>query len=170
MDPNPEPPVVELAPLPREQLGPFLLLGLDKDAGPKQIEAHWARRLIRVRQHLVALSLEDVNWARGILQDPWQRTQADCASFNWDTGEALLKSLSQRFGIVAAGTGIVPKWEPLDTEKPLAGYSPWSNPPDLDQVRSTLEVPEIPAEVPAVRRFLEESARSLLDPWNLEIP
>ena len=30
--PPPEPVVLELAPLPREQVGPFLLLGLDKDA------------------------------------------------------------------------------------------------------------------------------------------
>jgi hypothetical protein len=170
MDPEPEPAVVELAPLPREKLGPFLLLGLDKEAGPKQIEAHWARRLIGARQHLIPLSLEDVNWAREILKDTRQRTQADCASFNLDIGEALLKGLSQRFGIAAAGVGFLPKWSPLDTEKPLAGYSPWKNLPDLDQERLALEVPEIPVEVPAVSRFLEESTRRALDPWELEIP
>ena len=32
----------ELASLPREQVGPFLLLGLDKTADKEQIEANWA--------------------------------------------------------------------------------------------------------------------------------
>lgn len=36
-----EPVVLELAPLPREQIGPFLLLGLEKDADREQIEASW---------------------------------------------------------------------------------------------------------------------------------
>ena len=33
-----EPVVLELAPLPRDQIGPFLLLGLDKDAEPSEID------------------------------------------------------------------------------------------------------------------------------------
>ena len=32
--------VLELAPIPREQVGPFLLLGLDKSADKDQIEAN----------------------------------------------------------------------------------------------------------------------------------
>ena len=46
MPPHAEPIVLDLAPLPREQIGPFLLLGLDKDADKEQIEANWARRVI----------------------------------------------------------------------------------------------------------------------------
>ena len=37
-----EPIVLDLATLPREQLGPFLLLGLDKSADKDQIDANWA--------------------------------------------------------------------------------------------------------------------------------
>ncbi|GIW79792.1 MAG: hypothetical protein KatS3mg105_1599 [Gemmatales bacterium] len=38
--------VVELAPLPREQMGPFLILGVYKDADSATIDAHWAQRVI----------------------------------------------------------------------------------------------------------------------------
>ena len=37
--------VLELASLPREQVGPFLLLGLPKEADKDQIEKHWADRV-----------------------------------------------------------------------------------------------------------------------------
>ncbi len=54
-----EPVVLDLAPLPREQLGPFLLLGLDKDAGRDQIEANWAKRLIWARKRQFRMALEE---------------------------------------------------------------------------------------------------------------
>ena len=41
---NPEPVLLELATLPREQMGPFLMLGLEKDASKDDIEAHWAEQ------------------------------------------------------------------------------------------------------------------------------
>jgi hypothetical protein len=52
-----EPVVLELAPLPREQIGPFLILGLDKDAGKDEIEANWARRVIWARKSQVRVPL-----------------------------------------------------------------------------------------------------------------
>ena len=42
---NGEPVVLELASLPREQTGPFLLLGLDKTADKEKMEARWADRV-----------------------------------------------------------------------------------------------------------------------------
>ena len=41
----PEPIVLELATLSREQMGPYLLLGLDKSADKEQIDKHWADRV-----------------------------------------------------------------------------------------------------------------------------
>ena len=41
--PSNVPVVLELAFLPREQVGPFLLLGVDKTQGKDQIEANWAQ-------------------------------------------------------------------------------------------------------------------------------
>ena len=40
-----DPVVLELATLSREQIGPFMLLGLDKSADKEQIDKHWADRV-----------------------------------------------------------------------------------------------------------------------------
>src|SRR5262245_27196963 len=77
--------VLELAPMPREQVGPFLLLGLDKSADKDQIEANWAQRVIWARKNLIKVPLEDVNWAREFVNDAEKRIRADAASFNVDT-------------------------------------------------------------------------------------
>jgi len=63
----PEPVILELASLPREQIGPFLLLGLDKDADKEQIEANWARRVIWARKNLTRL----LDQAAREPIDPW---------------------------------------------------------------------------------------------------
>ncbi len=44
--PPPLPVLVDLAPLPRSQIGPFLILGIDKGADRDALEANWAQRLI----------------------------------------------------------------------------------------------------------------------------
>src|SRR5438445_10247687 len=103
MPPPPEPVVLDLAPLPREQIGPFLLLGLDKDADKEQIEANWARRIIWARKNLTRLALEDINWAREVISDTDKRVRADSASFNLDTADGLLRRWSTRFGVGTTG-------------------------------------------------------------------
>src|SRR5438132_13782945 len=50
-----EPVVLELAPLPREKSGPFLLLGVEKDADKELIEASWARRVIGARKNQISV-------------------------------------------------------------------------------------------------------------------
>src|SRR5262249_37025264 len=117
-----EPVVLELASLPREQMGAFLILGLDKSAEREEVERHWADRLKWARRQLVKVPLEDVNWAREELSEIPRRIKADAGSLNVDTGEAILKGLSERFGV--AGGQARRMWQPLDNEKPLAGYSP----------------------------------------------
>ena len=67
-----EPVVLELAALPREQLGPFLLLGLDKNADAEAIEASWAQRVIWARKNQIRTPLGDINWAREVVNDPEQ--------------------------------------------------------------------------------------------------
>ena len=54
MSDSQEPVLLELAPLPREKIGPFILLGLEKDASPEEIEAHWAQRVIWARKNHIA--------------------------------------------------------------------------------------------------------------------
>src|SRR3712207_1889289 len=94
--PPPLPIKLELAPLPREQVGPFLLLGLEKTATPEQIEAHWAQRVIWARKKHIRVPLEDVNWAREVINDPERRVNADAANLNLDTVDGVLKQLEQK--------------------------------------------------------------------------
>jgi hypothetical protein len=164
MSNNQEPVVLELAPLPREQVGPFLLLGLSKAAGKEEIEANWAQRIIWARKKQFRIPLEDVNWAREVINDPDRRVRADVLSVNADPADDLLGRLLARYGGKdVKGTA----WQPLDREKPLADYSPPTEVPDPAEVRHTVPVPDVPREVPAVGRLLEQFIREPLDPWNL---
>src|SRR5690348_11907019 len=106
--------VLELAPLPREQMGPFLLLGIDKDADAEQVEANWASRVIWARKQQTRLALEDINWARETVNDPVRRLRADALSLNVDIADGTLHQLVQRYD--------VPSWQPLDLEKPLEPF------------------------------------------------
>ncbi len=162
-----EPVVLELAPLPREQIGPFLLLGLDKDADAKQIEANWAQRVIWARKGQTRIALEDVNWAREVVRDPDRRARADAASLNPDTSAGVLRELAARFGVGRAGKV---GWQPLDYEQDLRGYAPAVEVPDAQAVGAGITVPEVPRAVPAAARLLEQTVRPPLDPWGLELP
>src|SRR5438105_12085133 len=91
------PVVLQLAPLPRTQIGPFLILGVDKDADRDTVEANWAQRLIWARKGLTRASLEDINWAREVMNNQEQRLRADAISLNLDTTDGTLRKLRERF-------------------------------------------------------------------------
>jgi hypothetical protein len=162
-----EPVVLDLASLPREQVGPFLLLGLPKDAGKEQIEANWADRVKWARKQQLKVPLEDVNWARDMLSEPAKRLRSDAASLNADTADGLLGQLAKRYA--ADGRKGGPAWQPLDSEKALADYIPAAEVPDHQALRAALVVPEVPPELPAVPQLLERLAQTPLDPWNLDL-
>src|SRR5262249_18867449 len=135
-----------LTPLPREQIGAFLLLGLDKHADREAIEAHWAERLKLARRQLVDIALEDINWAREQLRDPGRRLQADVASLNTDLENGLLAQLAERY---ATATPAPARWQPIDLEPDLSRYEPAVDLPDAEAIRAGVQVPEIPEEYPA---------------------
>src|SRR5215475_10078141 len=130
-----EPVVLELASLPREQIGPFLLLGLPKDADKDRVDAQWAERIKMARRNTLKVPLEDINWAREMLKEPEKRLRADAASLNADTTDGTLKALAERFGRGAGGERI---WQPLDNEKPLADYMPAVELPDPEAIKAGL--------------------------------
>ncbi len=140
MDRIPEPVVLELAMLPREQVGPFLLLGLDKAADKKAIDAHWADRLKWARKGTAKVPLEDINWAREVLHDNERRIRADAASLNADTTDGVLAQYTQRYGREGGKTG--PLWQARDSEKTLADYQPPAEVPDANAVRAALNDPD----------------------------
>jgi hypothetical protein len=161
--PPPLPVVLELAPLPREQVGPFLILGVDKTAGKEEIEANWAQRVIWARKGQIKTPLEDVNWAREVIQDAERRIRADAASLNLDTTSRVLRQVMERYSSKQAGC------QPMNVEKALADYSPPGEVPDPDAERATIPVPDVPQDIPAVRRLLEQLVRAPLDPWELRL-
>ena len=160
-----EPVLLELAHLPREQMGPFLLLGLDKDASKEDIEAHWAERIKWARKQQWNVTLEEINWARELISDPARRIGADAASLNADTANGLISQLVRRYGGGEQG----PAWEPMDEEKPLADYEPAAEVPDAAAVRAAIVLPEVPQELPGAARLLEQLARAPLDPWAVQL-
>jgi hypothetical protein len=164
---EPEAVVLELAPLPREQIGPFLLLGLDKDADAEEIDAHWAQRVIWARKNQTRVPLEDINWAREAIRDPERRLRCDVASLNLDSAAGLLRQLAARFGV---GPRPRPGWEPVDNEPDFRDYTPAVEVPDPQTVRTAIVVPDLPLEVPAAVRLLEQQVGQPLDPWGLELP
>jgi hypothetical protein len=152
--------------MPREQVGPFLLLGVEKSADKELIEANWAKRVIWARKNQIKVALEDVNWAREIVNDADKRVRADAASFNVDTTDGVLRRLAERYSDPRSAV----RSQPLDVEKPLADYTPPATVPDVDEVRAAITVPDVPEEVPAVRRLLEQFLQEPLDPWALNLP
>jgi hypothetical protein len=165
---SPEPVVLELASLPREQVGPFLLLGLDKSAPRSEVDAHWAERLKWARKQQIKVPLEDVNWARDVLGDTERWVRADAASLNIDTTDGVLAGMARRYGVGPGQAGRL--WQPLDAEKPLADCTPGAEVPDADAVRAGLVVPPVPEDLPGVPGLLERLVQQPPDPWALELP
>jgi hypothetical protein len=168
MPENTEQPVVlDLAALPREQIGPFLLLGVDKDAGVEEIEAHWAQRLIWAKNNQVRNALEDVNWAKEMLSDRDRRVLADVVSMNPDTLSGELRQLLEKHGPLEPE---VPAWTPAEAPLPESAALPPELVPALESLRAGLPVPEIPLELPAVDRMLDQVVSEPLDPWEAYVP
>jgi hypothetical protein len=159
-----DPVVLELAPLPREQLGPFLILGVDKSAGEKEIEANWAQRVIWARKNQIRIALGDINWAREVINDPERRVRADLTSLNFDTALGVLQCLREQYGAAKAGTN----WQPLDVEKSLDEFVPPAEVPDAAAVLSAITIPEARTEIPGVLGLLQAFVQEPLDPWSLK--
>ncbi len=156
--------VLQLAPLPREQLGPFFILGVDKVADQEAIEAGWAQHLIWARKNQIATPLEDINWARDFLNTPDKRARADASALNLDLSTGWLGRLRARYQNSQSPGQLL-----LDVEHSLADYTPPIPLPSPDDIRRSLPAGEVPLEIPAVARILEEFARPPLDPWNLDL-
>jgi hypothetical protein len=158
--------VLQLAPLPRTQIGPFLILGIDKDANREAIEAAWAEKVKQARRGQIKTPLEDINWAREMLSSKETRIRCDAVAFNVDTTDGTLRKLKERYqGKQQAEI----RCKPIDTEKWLADYVPPTSVPAVAELRQAVQLPEIPREVPAVRIMLENFVREPLDPWEVDL-
>ncbi len=163
-----EPIMLDLAQLPREKLGPFLLLGLSKTATKKEVEKHWAERLKWARRNAIKVPLEDINWARELVTEPQQRASADAASLTTDLADGSLEELAAKYGLISEA--IEPTWEPMSSEMDLTNYEPKTESPSIESVQAQIELPEIPEEMLSVKLFLEPLRMADLDPWEVELP
>ena len=161
-----EPVVLELAPLPREQMGPFAILGVEKDADNEQIESHWAQRVIWARKNHIAVALTEINWAREALNDPDKRVRADAASLNVDVTTRILQDLAQRYGVGSAGVS----WQPLQMDPPVTEVAPPVEIPDPEETRRAIPIPDVPDDLPGVNWVLDQFLKEPIDPWDLKIP
>lgn len=158
--------VLQLAPLPRTQVGPFLILGVDKDATRETIEAAWAEKIKQARRGQIKTPLEDINWAREMLMSKESRIRCDAIALNVDTTDGTLKKLRDRYqGKQQAEI----RCKPIDTEKWLADYVPATTAPPVDEIRAQVQLPPIPRDVPAVRVILENFMKEPIDPWQVEL-
>jgi hypothetical protein len=167
MPPPNAPIVLQLAPLPRTQIGPFLILGVDKDASRETIEAAWAEKVKQARRGQIKTPLEDINWAREMLTSKELRIRCDAVALNIDTTDGTLKKLSERYQGKQEQVEI--RCKPIDTEKWLADYAPPTQVPPLDEIRHLVQLPEIPRDVPAVRVMLESFVKEPIDPWQVQL-
>ena len=165
--PPPTPVVLQLAPLPRTQVGPFLILGVDKNADKETIEAAWAEKVKQARRGAIKTPLEDINWAREMLTSKESRIRCDAIALNVDTTDGTLRKLRERYQGKQQQVEI--RCKPIDTEKWLADYMPATPVPPVEEVRQIVQVPEIPREVPAVRVMLENFVKEPIDPWQVQL-
>ena len=155
--------VLKLASLPRNQIGPFLILGVDKDASKESIEASWAQRLIAARKSQTAVPLEDINWAREIITDPERRLRADAISMSVETSAGTLRQLRERFQQTSAAC------QPIDVEPDLSDYRPTVPEVSIDEIRAQVPAPQVPREIPAVPILLKEAVKEPIDPWSFSL-
>jgi hypothetical protein len=158
--------VLQLAPLPRTQIGPFLILGVDKDASRETIEAAWAEKIKQARRGQIKTPLEDINWAREMLTGKDARIRCDAVALNIDTTDGTLKKLRERY---QGKHQVEIRCKLIDTEKWLADYVPATAAPPVDEIRALVQLPEIPREVPNVRVMLENFVKEPLDPWQVQL-
>lgn len=157
--------MLEHTELSRELAGPFLILGLEKDADPEQVEAHWAQRVIWARKGALGSALADVNWAREVLKDVDRRVQADLDSPNPDTAAGVMREATRLFG-PANGRSLA--WTPRGDNEPSGEFVPATPIPESDEVRRAIVPPRVPAELPGVFSLLRQMLGDPVDPWALD--
>ncbi len=99
-----------------------------------------------------------------MLLDRERRVSADVVSLNPDTSTGELRQILAKHGPLEPE---VPSWSPYEAALPELPEPPSNLMPDCDELRAGLAVPEVPLELPAIDRILEQARSSPLDPWNL---
>ncbi len=146
----------------REDAGPFLILGIDKDANNASVEAQYESRMSASQRGELKWSASDLEWAREQLLNADRRVVADADSWNTDIASGDVHRLIRLYRMENTSAG----WEPLDPEPPAE--LPITN-IDMDALVAELPLPDAPLELPAIARWLERCGAVGLDPWSADV-
>lgn len=149
--------------IPRELAGPFIILGVDKDADDATIESHYHSQLTSIERGECNWSPDDLEWARCQLSEAKSRLSADLESLNADLASGEIHRLARLYRL----DGSPPGWEPIDPEPP----APLPNIEDIDPVTlaANVAMPEFGVEIPAIDTWLQQFAAAVTDPWTMEL-
>jgi hypothetical protein len=147
----------------REMAGPFLILGVDKDVDDAKIESQYELQRAAVERGECHWSIDDLEWAKRILNDPYRRLEADLDNLNSDLASGEVHRLQRLYHL----DGSPPGWEAIDPEPPID----LPNNDAIDPLTLTKDIPtpEIPFELPAINAWLEQFAAAITDPWTMEL-
>lgn len=146
----------------RNDAGPFLVLGIDKDADDACVTAQFEARLELARRHEINWTEADLIWARDQLLTQDLRTIADAESWNVDLASGDVRRLARLYRVDSD----IPSWEPIDPEPPAELPEAKI---DVSTLIAELPAPTLPLDFPAVDRWLDQYANIGIDPWSTEI-
>lgn len=146
----------------REDAGPFIVLGVDKDADTATIEAQYQARLFPARRGELTWSVSDLDWAQEQLSDAERRVAADAESWNIDNAAGDVRRLMRLYRLENNATS----WEPLDPEPPVTLPEPTM---DMAAIMSELQMPDAPLDLPAISAWLANCGSVGANPWAAEV-
>jgi len=147
----------------RDRAGPFVVLGVDKDADATTLETHFERQRQAIQEGEALWTLEDLEWAHNELQDPKRRLTADINSLDVDLAFGEIHRLARLYCL----SDDLPGWEPLDPEPTPEILATDSI--NIEQLVADTPQPDVPLEIPAINRWLDQFAQQVADPWTIEL-
>jgi hypothetical protein len=146
-------------PIDRDDVGPFIVLGVDKDVDAATLHARVAERLRQIDRGECRFTRADVEWARDVLRDRKSRLRADVDHLNPDLASGALGRLARLYHL----DGAPPGWEPLDPE-PVADL-PGLDAIDVQALAAGLVPPEAPLHFPTLDHWAARRLEIGDDPW-----
>jgi hypothetical protein len=159
---SPDPVVLDLAPLPKEKMGPFIILGVAKEATPKEIESAFQERLLGIQAGDFPLGEEDIHWAKERLSDPEDRLNADVVSMNAEILNSPIRRMNK--------SDSENSWSSRDATTRFNVTIEEDLQLAIDAITKDLVVPDLEFDVSKLGRLIKESENPSWDPWNPETP
>lgn len=143
-------------------VGPYIILGIDKDADPATLPEVCARRVEAARAGELTWTEEQIVAALEVLHAPEERLESDVESFNTDIASGEVRRLARLYRVDGGG----PAWEPMDPEPPTELTELTF---DAAGLAAEAPAPDVPLELPSVETWLTQYAAGASNPWTSEL-